>query len=34
MSRVLLRETKTANREVDLTDGSSTVWRYMSKETM
>lgn len=34
MSRVFLRETKTADREVDVTDGSLTVWRCMSKETM
>ena len=34
MSRVFLRETKTADREVDITDGSLTVWRCMSKGTM
>ena len=34
MSRVFLRETKTADREVNESDGSSTVWRCMSKETM
>ena len=34
MSRVFLPGTKTVDREVDVTDVSSTVWRCVSKETM